>query len=437
MRTFARFAVLLLAVCAAASSARASGGEEGEAELDAVHHTSDGTYLDFEPFGIVELPRLFLVRRADGSLGVDGFASSTAAVRSGRYHALAEGGHAEGGAESEGDHAEGSAQERSDHDASAPLEGDPTELEAETASGLTVEMDDAGAPYDAHLVPAGGGEVLADLSITRHLVFIFLGILALALLFIPMAGKYRRGVGRTSAPRGLLQNMLETIVIYVRDEIARPNLGAKTDRYLPYLLTVFFFILICNLLGLVPWGTTATANITVTAVLALATFVVTQVAGTKDYWRHIFWPPGIPWYVNLILVPIEILGLFTKPFALAVRLFANMTAGHLVILNLIGLIFIIGGSFGDAAGYGTAVPAILLTVFIYGLELLVVFIQAYVFTILSALFIGMASAEHEHDHDHSEDHGPTAHDAAVSLSNGQPVHVLHDRTVGTEAAMMP
>jgi F-type H+-transporting ATPase subunit a len=445
MRTFARFAVgfavpfgvLLLAVCTA-SPARASGGEE--AELDAVHHTSDGNYLDFAPFGLLELPRLFLVRGADGGYSLDGFASSTAAVRSGRYHALA-GGHGGGGAEEEAHGAaehgpEGSAQERSDTDASAPLEGDPHELEVETASGLTVEMDDAGSPYDASLVPVGGGEVVMDLSITRHLAFIFLSIAVVLALFLSQARKYRRGVGRTSAPRGLLQNALEALVIYIRDEVARPNLGAKTDRYLPYLLTVFFFILTANFLGLVPWGTTATANITVTAVLAVFTFVVTQMAGTKDYWMHIFNPPGVPGFVKPLLVPIEILGLFTKPFALAVRLFANMVAGHLVILNLIGLIFIIGGTFGTAAGYGTAIPAVLLTVFVYSLELLVAFIQAYVFTILSALFIGMATAEHEHDHDHSEDHGPTAHDAAVSLSNGQPVHVLHERTVGTEGALV-
>ncbi len=266
-------------------------------------------------------------------------------------------------------------------------------------------------------------------------MFIFLSIGILFLLFLPMAGKYKRGIGRTSAPRGLLQNMFETLVIYVRDEIARPNLGAKADKYLPYLLTVFFFILVCNLIGLVPFGATATANVTVTAVLALFTFVITQMAGTKDYWMHILWPPGIPWFVKPILVPIEILGLFTKPFALAVRFFANMTAGHLVILNLIGLIFLVGGM-NPAAGYGTSIPALGLTLFVYGLELLVAFIQAYVFTILSALFIGMATAEHEHDHDHSEDHGFTPHDVAVSQSNGyHTVHKEHERTVGTEAAL--
>jgi F-type H+-transporting ATPase subunit a len=230
--------------------------------------------------------------------------------------------------------------------------------------------------------------------------------------------------------------MLETVIVYVRDEIARPNLGEKTGKYLPYLLTVFFFILTCNLLGLVPFGATATANISITVVLAVFTFIVTQFAGTKDYWGHIFNPPGVPLALKPILIPIEFIGIFTKPFALAIRLFANMTAGHLVILNLIGLIFIIGRTFGTGAGYGTGVAASFMVLFVYGLELLVSFIQAYVFTILSALFIGMATAEHEHDHDHAEDHGLTHHDIAVASANGHSeAHKLHERTVGTEVAM--
>ena len=421
-RTFARFAVLFATVtCIAAAPARASAGEgDEEVALDAVHHTSDGAYLDFEPMGIVELPRIFVVRR-NGALALDGFWSSTAAVRSGRYHA-----EAEHGAEA----SEGSVAAQTD-----VVPGDPSRLVAETPAGPDLEIADGGAPFDAHLVPTDGVEVLVDLSVTRHLVFIFLSMLLVAVLFIGQARRYAKGVGRTSAPRGILQNMLEALVIYIRDEVARPNLGKKADRYLPYLLTVFFFILVANLIGLVPWGATATSNITVTAVLAVFTFVVTQFAGSKDYWMHIFNPPGVPGFVKPLLVPIEILGLFTKPFALAVRLFANMVAGHLVILNLIGLIFVIGGTFGTVAGYGTAIPAVLLTVFVYSLELLVAFIQAYVFTVLSALFIGMATAEHEHDHDHSEDHGVTVHDAAVSHSNGQDVHVLAERTVGTEGVL--
>ena len=426
MRTALRLALLL--TVAATASAPASAAEGGE--FDAVHHTADGYYLDFSPFGKLELPRLFVTRRADGSLGFDAYGSSTAAVASGRYaiESHGEGGHGEGGGH------ESEAEEDAEHGAAAGGNLTAEELEEANAEEILGEAVEAEAPYDAHLV-ATDGSVLVDLSVSRHLVFIFITIGLLALLFVPMAGKYKKGVGRTSAPRGRLQNTLETLVIYVRDEIARPNLGDKTGKYLPYLLTVFFFILIANLIGLVPFGATATANITVTAVLAIFTFVITQFAGTKDYWMHILWPPGIPWFVKPILVPIEIMGLFTKPFALAVRLFANMVAGHLVILNLLGLIFLVGGM-SAAAGYGTAIPALGLTLFVYCLELLVAFIQAYVFTVLSALFIGMATAEHEHDHDHSEDHGFTEHDVAVSQSNGfQEVHKEHERTVGTEAAL--
>ena len=417
MRTAARLALVAVALAGAALPAAPALAAEG-GELDAVHHTADGYYWDFSPFGKWELPRLFLVRRADGSLGFDTFGSSTAAVASGRYTIEA------------------------DEDSPYAAESDGPEVTrdqlAETNAEEILGADRVDAPpYDAHLVATGGAAIVVDFSISRHLVFIWIAIVVLFLLFIPTANKYRRGVGRTSAPRGVLQNMLETIVLYIRDEIARPNMGDKADKYLPYLLTVFFFILVCNLLGLVPFGATATANITVTAVLALFTFVVTQFAGSKDYWMHIFWPPGIPVLLKPILIPIEILGLFTKPFALAVRLFANLTAGHLVILNLIGLIFIIGG-LNAGAGYATAVPSLFLTVCIYFLELLVAFIQAYVFTILSALFIGMATAEHEHDHDHAEDHGLTAHDLAVSASNGRAEpRKQPERTVGTEEALSP
>ena len=424
-----RLALALLGLALVAAPSRAAGDE-----LDAVHHTADGYYLDFSPMGKVEMPRLFVTRGADGSLGLDAFGSSTAAVASGRY-AIAD--HGDGG-HGEGPHRDDAAHAEDGADRGAGADGlTVEELEEANAEEIIGEYVEAEAPYDALLV-ATAGEIVLDLSPTRHLVFIFLAIGVLLLLFLPVAGKYKKGIGRTTAPRGLLQNLLETVIVYIRDEVAKPNLGDKTDKYLPYLLTVFFFILACNLLGLMPFGATATANITVTAVLALFTFVITQFAGTKDYWGHIFNPPGVPAIVKPILIPIEIMGLFTKPFALAVRLFANMTAGHLVILNLIGLIFIIG-AMSSAAGYLTSIPAVLLTAAVYALEVLVAFIQAYVFTILSALFIGMATAEHEHDHDHSEDHGLTAHDLALHQStpivNGAPHKKEHERTVGTEAAM--
>ncbi len=424
-------ALLLCALAATAMGAPASAEGE-EVDFDAIGHTMDGNYLDFSPIGIVELPRIFLFRGADGALGLEFYGSTEAALRSGHYEMV--GGHSEGEAHAEGDlHGEAAEVSGDAHGAAEFGAGEPPSDE------LTITQDVLDQHEYLHAGMARvGGDVLVDFSITRHLLFALLAIAILCLLFIPMAGKYKRGIGRTEAPRGKTMNMLETLVLYIRDEVARPNLGNKTDKYLPYLLTIFFFILVCNLLGLVPFGATPTANISTTVVLALFTFVITQFAGTKDYWMHVFNPPGIPWFVKPIMVPIEFLGLFIKPFALAIRLFANMTAGHLVILNLVGLIFAIRVLLGDGAAWGTSIPSYLLTVFIYGLELLVAFIQAYVFTILSALFIGMATAEHEHDHDHSEDHGITAHDIAVSESNGHTTpHKQHDRTVGTEAVLSP
>ncbi|MDX1530099.1 MAG: F0F1 ATP synthase subunit A [Rhodothermales bacterium] len=431
LRLWPLLLALVVLAPALASPARAAG--DGE-ELDAIGHTMDGNYLDFSPIGKIELPRLFLVRQADGSLGFETFGSTKAALLSGRY--VIDDLHA---GDAYGDDAVGDEEPLSD-DVGDPAfgAGEPTQHELTVTQEVYTEEFLAGYDYLHGGIVRAEGAVLVDFSITRHLLFAVLAAVLLLALFLPAAAKYKRGIGRTEAPRGLLQNMLETLVVYIRDEIARPNLGPKTDRYLPYILTVFFFILTCNLLGLVPFGATATANISTTAILAFFTFVVTQIAGTKDYWLHIFNPPGIPWFVKPILVPIEFLGLFIKPFALAIRLFANMTAGHLVILNLIGLIFAIGALFGDVAGYGTSIPSLGLTLFIYLLEILVAFIQAYVFTILSALFIGMAAAEHEH---HGEEHhAPDAHDAAVAAS--APIihgdgHPLEEKTIGTEGVLSP
>ena len=375
-----------LAMFAWPSDAVASS--EGE-ELDALHHSANAYYLDFEPWGKYQLPRLFVVQHEDGSYGFEFFGSTASAILNGGYHAEGDGGHAT----TEGEHAE-----ESDDHASAENE----HAEEKLYAGITLTQ------LEGHLVPGHGAHVVLDLSISRHLFFAWLGMAIVFLIMARMAGKYKRGVGRDTAPTGVFQNMFESLIIFVRDDIARPNLGAKADKYVPYLLTVFFFILTCNLLGLVPFGATATSNLMVTVVLASFTFVITQLGGTKDYWMHIFWPPGIPTFVKPILMPVEVLGILTKPIALAIRLFANMTAGHLVILSLIGLIFSFANIFGPGAGYGVAPVSIAFALFIYFLELLVSFIQAYVFTMLSALFIGMAIEEHHH---HDEAHG---HEAEAS-----------------------
>jgi F-type H+-transporting ATPase subunit a len=422
--------------------------EEAPEELDALHHSADGFYLDFAPVGTIELPRVFVVRRADGGLGLDVFASTSAAVASGRYAADAHHGE-EAGAEGHGavpgeQAAPGheSAEELLGEEVHGTIEGEAAEPrgDAVDAHGAEAEAGGHGSdPLEAGIVPVEG-EVVADLSFTRHTVFLFLAALLVLAIFLPFGARYRRGIGRETAPRGRLQNAMEALVLYVREEVAKPTMGDKYPKYMPYLLTAFFFTLFANLLGLLPYSATVTSNIAVTAVLAGFTFVLTQLAGTRDYWMHIFNPPGVPALVKPIMVPIEFLGLFTKPFALAIRLFANMTAGHLVILSLIGLIFLIAQIFGPVAGWGTSVVAVPMTLFVYGLELLIAFIQAYVFTVLSALFIGMASAEHEH-HGHDDHHDQTAHEKAVQMDSplvaggdGRIYHEKH-KEVGTEAAM--
>lgn len=234
-----------------------------------------------------------------------------------------------------------------------------------------------------------------DLSITKNVAGIFLAFIVLLGLFVSAAKAYaRRGVG---APRGL-QNVLETLVLFVRDEIARPSIGPKYEKFMPYLLTVFFFILTCNLLGLIPFigGFNITGNIAVTLTLAAFTFLLTSLNGSASYWSHIFWPPGVPKWLYPLLVPIEIMGMFNKPLVLMLRLFANITAGHIIILSFVGLIFIFASIFGVVAGYAASVFSMLFALFMNTLELLVAFLQAYVFTLLSALYFGQAVEEHSH-----------------------------------------
>lgn len=234
-----------------------------------------------------------------------------------------------------------------------------------------------------------------DFSITRNVAAMFLSIIFLVLIF----GAVARSYDKNGVARGI-GAFLEPIIVFVRDEIAIPNIGEKKyAKYLPYLLTAFFFIWINNLLGLIPFfpgGSNLTGNIAFTLVLALFTFVITQFSGTKDYWGHIFWMPGVPIAMRPLLAVVEVIGLFTKPFALMMRLFANITAGHILILALISLIFILKTAWMSLA----AIPFV---IFMSCLELLVALLQAYIFTLLSALFIGMAVEEHDHAHDHAHE----------------------------------
>lgn len=263
-------------------------------------------------------------------------------------------------------------------------------------SGNFIEQDGA-------LVPADGGKITLDMSITSHLVYVWLGVLFTLWLTIAMAGKYKRGVGRKTEPQGWFQNLFEIVFVFVRDDIAKANIPeSKYQKFVPYLFGVFIAITFMNLFGLLPWGVTATADITVTAILALFTFVITQWNGSKDHWEHVFWFPGVPGWMRVILTPIEIIGLFTKPFALAVRLFANMLSGKIMIICILGLIFIFADIFGNIAGLGASIFVVPLTVALYVLKAFVGVLQAYIFTLLSAVFIGMAAEEHHEQHEGSE-----------------------------------
>ena len=226
-----------------------------------------------------------------------------------------------------------------------------------------------------------------DLSVTKNVISILFTALIMFLLFKSLADSYRKnglvakGIGR----------FFEPIVIYVRDEIAIPNIGEKHHRrFMGYLLTLFFFIWFLNILGLTPLGINVTGNIAVTFCLALITFVITNAVGKKYYWKHIFWMPGVPWPMKIILAPIELLGMLIKPFSLMIRLYANISAGHIVLMSLIALIFIFRNWIGSSLSFVLAFAISII-------EILVALLQAYIFTVLSALYFGFAVEEHE-DH---------------------------------------
>lgn len=240
-----------------------------------------------------------------------------------------------------------------------------------------------------------GGEpgAFVDLSITKTVAGIFITVLLMFAIFGAVAKAYKGGA--TQAPKGF-QALMETLILFIRDEIAKPSIGHKYERFMPFLLTIFFFIWIANILGLIPFigGFNVTGNIAVTMVLALFTFIVTTINGNKTYWGHIFATPGVPVWLLPLMIPIELMGVFTKPLVLCLRLFANITAGHIIILSFMSLIFIFADLYGTGAGYGASIISILFGVFMNTMELLVAFLQAYVFTLLSALYFGSAVEEH-------------------------------------------
>ncbi|MCQ0112388.1 F0F1 ATP synthase subunit A [Zhouia amylolytica] len=244
---------------------------------------------------------------------------------------------------------------------------------------------EGGVTYDAEHHPTNSRPL--NFSITKNVFTLFLTSAIMLLIFIPVARSYKKN---DKAPKGLA-GFMEPLVVFVRDDIARPNIGEKKyEKFMPYLLTVFFLIWIGNLFGLIPFFPfqgTLTNDILFTGVLATITFLITIFNGNKHYWGHIFATPGVPKWLLPIMIPVEVLGMFTKPFALMIRLFANITAGHIIILSLVSLIFIFESAAVSPISIG-------FSLFMYGLELLVAALQAYVFTLLSALFIGQAVEDH-------------------------------------------
>lgn len=246
-----------------------------------------------------------------------------------------------------------------------------------------------------HLKAKDESSVFYDISITKNVASLFISVILLFWVFLSVAKGYKKNP--LKAPKGI-QSVFEPIIIFIRDDIARPNIGDKKyEKYMPYLLSVFFFIWFNNLLGLLPGAANLTGNIAVTLTLALFTFVVTTFSGTKDYWKHIFNTPGVPWWLKIpipLMPLVEFIGILTKPFSLMIRLFANITAGHIIIMSLIALVFIF-----ESIYIGPI--SVLFGLFMNMVELLVAFIQAFVFTLLSAIYIGLAAEEHHHE-EHKE-----------------------------------
>ena len=246
----------------------------------------------------------------------------------------------------------------------------------------------------------GTRDTFYDFSITKNVFNMLLGFLILTIIFFVIKADYTTNVGK--APKGI-QAFFEPVIQFITDEVAKPNLGTHYEKYLPYLICVFFFILINNLLGLVPFigGINSSGNISFTLVLAMCSLLLINLNGNKHYWQHIFAMPGVPKWVLVILTPIELLGVILKPAVLMLRLFGNITGGHIAVLAIVSLIFIMG-KMGTTIGGATAggVIAIPILLFVNAMELFVAFLQAYVFTLLSAIFIGAAIEDHHHAEEH-------------------------------------
>lgn len=246
------------------------------------------------------------------------------------------------------------------------------------------------------IVPVDASVKVYDFSLTRNAVQLLLVTGLFIVLMLGVAKKYKKGIGVKTGPTGF-QNFLEIIIVFLRDNVGKTNLGIKWEKYMPLLLTIFFFILVNALFGMIPGVANVTGNIAFTLTLGVLALIAIIASTTKHFWKHIFWPPGVPFFVKVILVPVELAGvLLIKPGALIIRLFANMIAGHIVLLAFITLIFIFAGM-GVGLGFGISPLSIIFMIFGNFLEILVCFIQAFIFTALTAIFIGQSFEGSDHD----------------------------------------
>ncbi|MFN5620264.1 MAG: F0F1 ATP synthase subunit A [Flavobacteriales bacterium] len=402
IKLFGVFSAILLAVFTMAfSPAQASeGGQEGgfNAGEMIVHHISDAHSIHF--FGHVSLPLPCIVKTDKGfdffmsSVFMDEHHEATRSYTSpttGNTYVL----------HHELIYTVDEADAAMEHGAQEP------EQPAMVQDTLTAMSDtlsaEAAAPVAAETTEEAHeefhGHPVTDFSITKSVLGMLLMLTLVLVLFVRMAKTYEKRKGQ--APKGM-QNLLEPLVLFIKDEVAIPALGKKrAQKFLPFLLTSFFFIWACNLLGLIPFlgGFNITGTLSITLVLGGLVFIITTINGNAHYWGHIVWPPGVPLGIKFILVPIEILSIFIKPAVLMIRVTANINAGHIIILAFTSLVIIFGEK-SAVAGYSVGIFSTLFMIFMFFIELLVAFLQAYVFTLLAALYFGDATQEHHHEEAH-------------------------------------
>lgn len=415
--------LFLLFFAMATTGLYASGGEEGHGEKkpynmvdEAMHHIADAnefhlvTYHDHHYS--IPLPVILYAPGHGFTVGMSSmFHHGTEAVdgyvmNHGRVNRISDASFPGGHVDLHGQHVANKKM---------MIDGKSKKTDYITYEGKDYALDKS-STIDGGLL-GGGITSFYDFSITKNVATMMFAALLLIFIWGRIKAAYKRNEGK--APSGM-QSFFEPIFVFMQDEVTKPMIGEKHyERFQPFIMTLFFFILFCNLLGLIPFfpgSANVTGNLAVTMALALMVFIVTTISGKKDYWMHTFAMPGVPWYVLLILTPVEILGLFIKPFSLMIRLFANISAGHIIILSLIGLIFVFGDVGNSTSGAATGVlVGGAFTAFMNLIELLVAFLQAFIFAMLAASYIG--AAVEEHDHHSSDGHGGDVHGYAAAVEH--------------------